>query len=235
MKDKRPAPKARRTKDRQSSSMLERIARAHARLWLSVVLGCATFVLLTAFMKDWLLATRLLVSWDIGVLSYVVAAATMMARAPVDHIRRRAAMHDEGAFAILVLTVGVAIASLVAIFAELAAADRAEPGYWLRVALAIVTVVLSWTFTHTIYALHYAYDYYGEGERSEGLKFPDDGQPDYWDFVYFSFVVGMTFQVSDVAVTNKWIRRVVVVHGAVSFLFNTAILALMVNMAASLL
>ena len=84
----------------------------------------------------------------------------------------------------------------------------------------IATVVLSWTFTHTIFALHYAHEFYGEHARQRGLKFPDDGQPDYWDFVYFSFVIGMTFQVSDVAVTHKSIaaagrrprRAVVLLH-----------------------
>jgi uncharacterized membrane protein len=99
--------------------------------------------------------------------------------------------------------------------------------------LAIVTITLSWTFIHAIFALHYAHDYYGSGHRANGLQFPGDDQPDYWDFAYFSFVVGMTFQVSDVAVTNRAIRRLVVAHGILSFAFNTAILALTVNLASS--
>ena len=86
-------------------------------------------------------------------------------------------------------------------------------------ALAIGTVVLSWAFTHTIFALHYAHGFYGEHLRKSGLKFPGEGQPDYWDFIYFAFVIGMTFQVSDVAITNKSIRRTVVAHGALSFFF----------------
>ena len=95
-------------------------------------------------------------------------------------------------------------------------------------------MVLSWAFTHTIFALHYAHEFYREGARSKGLKFPDDHAPDYWDFVYFSFVVGMTFQVSDVAITQKSVRRMVVAHGALSFFFSTAIVAMMVNIAAEL-
>ena len=78
------------------------------------------------------------------------------------------------------------MASLVAIFAELATLERADPHYEIYVALTIGTVVLSWTFIHTIFALHYAHEYYGAGEHKNGLRFPDDGQPDYWDFVYFS-------------------------------------------------
>jgi uncharacterized membrane protein len=220
---------------RRSSFSIVKFARAHWRLWVSLALGCACFALLTLVAADIVLMTRLLLSWDAATLFYIGAATAMMARSPAGRIQRHAAAQDEGAFAILLLTVGAAVASLGAIFVELAAIGRMQDGYRTHVPLAVVTIILSWTFMHTIYALHYAYDYYGEGERSEGLKFPDDERPDYWDFVYFSFVIGMTFQVSDVAVTNKSIRRMVVAHAAVSFLFNTAILALMVNMAATLL
>ena len=102
-------------------------------------------------------------------------------------------------------------------------------------ALAIGTVVLSWTFIHTIFALHYAHEFYGEGRHRNGLHFPGEGQPDYWDFVYFAFVIGMTFQVSDVAVVHKSVRRLVVVHGVLSFFFTTAIIAMSVNIAAGII
>ena len=125
-----------------------------------------------------------------------------------------------------------AVASLAAIFAELVVA-RGSEFRGLHIMLAIVTITLSWTFIHVIFALHYAHDYYGSGHRANGLQFPGDDKPDYWDFVYFSFVLGMTFQVSDVAVTNRAIRRLVVAHGILSFAFNTAILALTVNLASS--
>jgi uncharacterized membrane protein len=94
---------------------------------------------------------------------------------------------------------------------------------------------LSWAVVHTAFALHYAHDYYG-GSKLGGLQFPsgDSGDhADYWDFVYFSFVIGMTAQVSDVGITDKIIRRTATVHGIISFVFNTALLALMVNIAAS--
>jgi uncharacterized membrane protein len=99
------------------------------------------------------------------------------------------------------------------------------------IALAIATVILSWIFIHVIFAFHYAHEFYGEakGGRKGGLSFPDDNRPEYWDFVYFSFVIGMTFQVSDVQVTSKVVRRVVMLHGMVSFFYNVAVLALMVN------
>jgi uncharacterized membrane protein len=211
-----------------------RVGLAHKRLVISAVIGIATIFVLR--LADLALVTRLLLGWDTGVAIYLVWAATVMARcSTVAELKRNAAIQDEGAFAILLLTVGAAIASLGAIFAELAALERANPNYGLHVALAAATVVLSWTFTHTIFALHYAHDFYGEASRSDGLKFPDHAKPDYWDFVYFAFVIGMTFQVSDVAVTNKSIRRMVVSHGALSFFFSTAIVALTVNIAAGLI
>ncbi len=101
--------------------------------------------------------------------------------------------------------------------------------------LATLTIALSWAAVHTGFALHYAHEYY-RGAKPGGLQFPS-GDPtehaDYWDFVYFSFVIGMTAQVSDVGITDKTIRRTATVHGIISFVFNTALVALMVNIAAS--
>ena len=104
-----------------------------------------------------------------------------------------------------------------------------------HLALAIATILLSWSFTHVMFALHYAHEFYDEnGGHGGGLNFPGDLQePDYWDFVYFSFVIGMTSQVSDVAITCRPIRHTVSAHGIISFIFNAAILALTVNIAAS--
>jgi hypothetical protein len=119
-----------------------------------------------------------------------------------------------------------------AIVFELGAAHRGGP----QLTLATITIALSWAMVHTTFALHYAHDYY-RGATPGGLAFPGadakNEEPDYWDFVYFSFVVGMTAQVSDVGITDKTIRRTATAHGIISFIFNTALLALMVNIAAS--
>jgi len=209
---------------------LLRVGRAHKRLLIAALIGVATMLATPAPP-----ITRLLIGWDVGVLIYLIVAAVVMAHCEsVSQMERNAAEQDEGAFAVLVLTVAAAIASLGAIFAELAAIERSNSSYGLYIALAITTVVLSWAFTHAIFALHYAHDYYGGGRRG-GLKFPEDNQPDYWDFIYFAFVIGMTFQVSDVAVTQKTIRRMVVAHGVVSFFFTAAIIAMTVNIAASII
>jgi uncharacterized membrane protein len=212
-------------------SYLVRVGVAHRRLLISIAIGIVIMLVLPTSPT-----TRMLVGWDIGVLIYLVAAAAVMTQcASVAQMKANAAAQDEGAFAILVLTVAAAIASLGAIFAELAEIEHTDPHYGLYGALAIGTVVLSWTFIHTIFALHYTHEFYGSGAHKNGLRFPEDNQPDYWDFIYFSFVIGMTFQVSDVAVTHKSVRRTVVAHGVLSFFFATAIVAMTVNIAANVI
>jgi uncharacterized membrane protein len=208
---------------------LIRIVRARPRLFLSACLALVVIVLVPAEFR-W--ATRLLVGWDIGVATYLALAIITFARESVAHIRRQAALQDEGAVAILILTAGAALASLAAIVAELGASGKSPA----HLALAVVTIFLSWMFTHVIFALHYAHEFYqSEAGADRGLSFPGDGDPDYWDFVYFSFVIGMTSQVSDVAVTSRTIRRTVSAHGLVSFVFNATLLALTVNIAASII
>ena len=216
------------------SLWLIRIARGHARLWSAIVVGIVTYLAMpgSVLPGNWSLVTRLLVGWDVALLYYLAAAATMMARSTHTDIEKHSDAQDEGAFGLMVLTIAAAMASLGAIFAELAEAKSGHLGVWPYL-LAIATVILSWAFTHTIFALHYAYEFYGKGDRANGVKFPETQRPDYWDFIYFSFVIGMTFQVSDVAVTNRWIRRSVATHGVISFFFNTTVIALTVNMAAN--
>jgi uncharacterized membrane protein len=206
--------------------------RARPRLFISVGVGLAV-IAAAAFVTDWRLVTRLLTGWDTAVALYLGLALHLIARSDVRHIRRHAALQDEGQLAILTCTVAAALASLAAIFAELgtSAVGGSRPrGYLI---LATLTILLSWAFIHTIFALHYAHEFYDE-TAGRGMAFPGgEPHPDYWDFVYFSFVIGMTSQVSDVAITSKLIRRTVAAHGVVSFLFNAALLALTVNIAAS--
>ena len=209
---------------------LLRIVRARPRLATAIALGVAVTLVLPSHL--WV-TTRCLIGWNAGVALYLVLVYAMMTRASIEHMRRNAALQDEGRIALLVLTVIAASASLGAILAELgtgAGAGRTTA----QLALAASTIVLSWIFIHTIFALHYAHDFYGErGGKESGLTFPGEEAPDYWDFVYFSFVIGMTCQVSDVAVASRPIRRTVTAHGIISFFFNVALLALMVNIAAN--
>lgn len=212
---------------------ITRVLRLHLRLVIAVAFGLALAFLLPS---DWLLMTRVLLGWNAGVALYLVAAYEIIVRSDLARLRQRAAAEDEGRFAILVLTVAAGLFSLGAILFELGAVPGGPTRNPRHLLLAAITIFLSWTFIHTIFALHYAHDYYSErGKRSGGLGFPGSGEPDYWDFVYFSFVIGMTCQVSDVAITNKTIRRTATAHGVASFIFNATLLALTVNIAGSAL
>jgi uncharacterized membrane protein len=204
-----------------------RFLRVRIRLLGSIAIGLVALMLLPREMR-W--TTRALIAWDVTVTVYLIVAVAGMYRATLLHIRRHAASADDGRFAILFLTAGAALASLLAIVAEIGPSNRGAQD----ISLAVATIVLSWTMIHISFALHYAHDYYRPVQPG-GLKFPEEDRPDYWDFVYFSFVIGMTAQVSDVAITDRTIRRTATAHGIVSFAFNTALLALMVNIAAGAL
>jgi uncharacterized membrane protein len=206
-----------------------RFVRLHAKLLIGVVIGLV--VLMAAPFAQ--LVTRTLVGWDVGVFLYLLMIRWTVGRCDINHIRRRAAEQDEGAFAILLLTMIATFASLFAIIFALGGAKQASHEIAVELlSLTIATILLSWTFVHTIFALHYAHEYYGERRDGVvgGLNFPGDQSPDYWDFFYFSVVIGMTSQVSDVAITSPTIRRVATMHGVLSFFFNVTVLALTVNM-----
>jgi uncharacterized membrane protein len=214
--------------------LLLRIVTARKRLFASAIVGIAVSLAL-GVLTIWPRSTRVLIGWDLGVALYLGLAAHVMASADIDDIRQHAEQQDEGQGTILVLSVTAALASLAAIVNHLrpsaaGAADR----QLAHIALAGVTILLSWAFVHTIFALHYAHEFY-DLHAPGGLAFPGEHEPDYWDFMYFSFVIGMTSQVSDVTVTTQRIRRVVAAHGVLSFLFNMALLALSINLTASAL
>jgi uncharacterized membrane protein len=205
-----------------------RVVYARPRTFFSILIGIVAFFLLPGSLR---LVTRLLIGWDIFVAIYLVLAYVMMFRCGLAYIKRNAVLQDDGRFLILLVTGLGAFASIAAIVLELGAEHRGAA----QLTLATVTIALSWAAVHTTFALHYAHDYY-RGKEPGGLQFPSGDRhdhADYWDFVYFSFVIGMTAQVSDVGITDKTIRRTVTAHGIVSFIFNTALLALMVNIAAS--
>jgi uncharacterized membrane protein len=205
-----------------------RVVYARPRTFISIAIGVVVFFFLPGSLR---LMTRLLIGWDTFIAFYLVLAFVMMSRCGIAHIRHNAVLQDDGRFVILLVTALGAFASLAAIVSELGAAHRSPP----ELVFATSTIALTWAAVHTAFALHYAHEFY-RGAKPGGLDFPkghEDEHPDYWDFVYFSFVIGMTAQVSDVGVTDRMIRRTATAHGIVSFVFNTALVALMVNIAAS--
>jgi uncharacterized membrane protein len=206
--------------------------QAQPRFFTSVLLGALVWFFLP---REWRASTRLLAAWDCATALYLVMAIVMMTRSNIDRIRYRAALQDEGQMVILGLTIVTALISLAGIVAEMAAAKTLNgPREWQHVALAGLTVLLSWTFTHTMFAIHYAHEYYAgpDDDLVEGLEFPGNEPPDYWDFVYYSFVIGTACATADVNVTSKNMRRITALHCVVAFFFNTTILALTVNIGA---
>jgi len=205
-----------------------RVVYGRPRTFAAIAIGVIAFFLLPGSLR---LVTRLLIGWDIFIAAYLLLVYIMMFRCGLAHIRRNAILQDDGRFLILLITALGAFASIAAIVFELGGSHRGV----IDLTLATGTIALSWATVHTTFALHYAHDYY-RGAKPGGLQFPSGDQQehaDYWDFVYFSFVIGMTAQVSDVGITDKTIRRTATVHGIISFVFNTALVALMVNIAAS--
>jgi uncharacterized membrane protein len=211
-----------------------RIVRGHIRLFFAIAVGIAVYV---ATAGQGYAVTRFLLAWDTGAILYLVMAAWAFATFDLKRLRDRCAEEDEGAAIMLVCVIGASIASLGAIVAFLGGAKAAGNEGGLNFAFAVLTIVLSWMLIHTMFAFHYAHEFYGEGadRKKGGLNFPGDPRPDYWDFAYFSFVIGMTFQVSDVQVRGKFLRHIVLLHGIVSFFFSVAILALAVNIGSNLI
>jgi uncharacterized membrane protein len=211
--------------------------RGHPRLLISVAIAAVVGVVL--YLRSFELFSGFLVAWDAFTVSYLALAFVMMARSNVATMRRRAAAQDEGAVFILLATSLAAVASLAAIAIELHGARSGGAGdRTLRIGLAGLTILCSWLFVHVGFALHYAHEFYGEGRDKEigGLQFPKKGyEPDYWDFLYFAANLGAAAQTSDVMITSPAMRRLALAHTILSFLFNTTILALAVNVGASLL
>jgi len=209
-----------------------RSLRARPRLFGGFAVTLAVALLLPASLP---LSTRALVGWDCGTLVYLAATLRMMLVADTGDIRVHAQGQDEGRAAILLLTSLAIAVSFGAIAAELHGMGDDKVSGW-RLALAGLTILLSWTMTQVVMAVHYAGEYYGDPAAEGGMAFPgDDAEPDYPDFLYFAFTMGAAAQTSDVAVTTRGMRALVLAHTILAFLFNTTILALAVNVGASVI
>jgi uncharacterized membrane protein len=214
-----------------------RAVRARRRLFAGILAGLLAVPLLPAALPA---TTRGILGWDTGVLITLLLSARLFVTEPIERMADNARAQQEGEWTIFTLTLGVVIVSFVAVTGEFSSLKNL-PAPWrgLDVALVAVTLLASWLTTHVTFAFRYAHEYYARDEGGpdidRGLEFPGEQQPDYLDFFYFSLVLGMTFQVSDVQITSRKLRRVATLHGLISFLFNTVIVALMVNIAAGLL
>ncbi|MBN9030076.1 MAG: hypothetical protein BGO05_16550 [Rhizobiales bacterium 63-7] len=206
--------------------------RRHQSIVVGVVVGIAVFLLTSAVWST----DNLLTSWVAGAVVYVVLTWRRMLTASVTRIRHRAADLDSSDVVLLILASGATLASMGGIAVELHGLKDAgaSEALW-RGGLAAATILISWLFLHTLFTVHYAHGYYAGQDGGGGLKFPDNPQePVFWDFLYFSFTIGVAAQTADVSVTSMPMRRLVLLHSAVSFFFNTTILALAVNVGASI-
>jgi uncharacterized membrane protein len=194
------------------------------------VAGILCFAVLPARL-GW--ATRAVAAWDLAVLVLVGEGWFIILRSDPERARDRAVAEDPGRAALLAVAFGASVVSLVAAVVTITQAQMVEPDSpaWLRTTLGLTAIIGAWTLLHTAFTLHYARLYYADPEMTEGLRFRG-GPPDDADFAYFAFGIGMTFQVPDVDVTTRQMRRVVLFHQLISFAYNTAILALIVNLLA---
>jgi uncharacterized membrane protein len=204
---------------------------ATSRLLLVLAAGVIIYVAAPVSLPR---ATRALVTWDAAALGYLVLAWMTVVRADAEMTKFRARLYDQSGFVIFILVLTAACASVVAI--GFVVGDIKQLAFWQKAAhlsLSITALVLAWLLIHTLFAFHYAREYYGTGEDGQtplgGLSFPGGSPPDYFDFAYYALVVGMTSQVSDVAVTSRHMRRETLIHGVLSFVFNVAVFAMSVN------
>jgi uncharacterized membrane protein len=176
------------------------------------------------------LANAVLLAFDLAAVIFLGVMLHLFNRSTPDTMRSQAQAIDTGRWGVLLGGVLLSGVVLGALGMELHAARN---GGVLALGVGVLSVILSWLFLNVMFAIHYAHGYYGDfGEQHAGLEFPHTPDPDYWDFAYFSIVIGMTFQVSDVQITSNYLRRVVLMHSVIAFFFNVFIIAITVNIVA---
>jgi uncharacterized membrane protein len=218
------------------------IAKQDARHRIAISLAMAVVVWL-ALRGRVQTSTQSIVTWDVFALCVLVLAWLTILTTPPEKLRARAQMQDVSHILIFIFVLIAACAGLFAVgflfFNKTVVIQRSH--FIIHLLITLVAVICSWALVHTVFGLRYAHTYYGDpdgphGPKSHagGLDFPGEREPDYMDFAYFSFVIGMTFQVSDVVITSRDFRKLVLAHAMLSFGFNTVILALTINTVSAL-
>lgn len=214
---------------------------ARHRIVISLAVATAVWFALQSYVQP---STRCIITWDAFALCVLGLAWLTIITTPPEKLRARAQKQDLSHILIFVFVLVAACAGLFAVgflfFSKQAFADQSH--FVIHLLSSLVAVVSSWMLVHTVFGLRYAHTYYGDPDgptgpkpHAGGLEFPGGREPDYMDFAYFSFVIGMTFQVSDVVITSRDFRKLVLVHGMLSFGFNTVILALALNTVSTVL
>ena len=214
-----------------------RFIKHRPRLSLSIATGVLVFLLLPHSLALHTI-TRSIVAWNVMTSLYLMLASTMIKNTSHVQMKLRANKQNEGKYVVLTMVVIAAIMSLVAIVLELGIVKEAHG--FLRsahIALTILTILSSWAFTQTMFALHYAHDFYIalQNHKNGGLLFPNQKRPDYIDFLYFSCIIGTSGQTADVNFTSQAMRKIGLIHSVLAFFFNTSLVALMINIASGLI
>lgn len=214
----------------KSSSAASRVGDGPRRLLLAAAAGFAAYLC-----ARWLAApatTHVLVGWNAAVAAYLIQVWRLFATADSEAVKRTAEREDESRSVLLAIVLALVLASLVAIVqAMIGAKNGPESQRALVAGLAGVTLVGSWLLLQSVFVLHYAHRHFGDAD-GKGFDFPGEPAKDYMDFVYLSFCIGATFQVSDTVVKTAKLRQLITAHASIAYLFNTAILALGINIIA---
>ncbi|MGC1389363.1 MAG: DUF1345 domain-containing protein [Steroidobacteraceae bacterium] len=212
---------------------MHHLLRFHPRLWIGLIAGAAIFFVLPV---HWSPISRVLVSWNCGVVLFLALIYRWMGSLTAEQICLRYNEEDSSANFILVLVTLAALLSLVAIVEPLATIRlvAGNERIW-HFALATVTLIDSWLLVPTIFTTYYADMFYSVDERNRPLRFPETAMPVFWDFAYFSFTIAAACQTADVSTTRGSIRKVVIAHELFSFLFNVSILGFAINVTAGLI
>jgi uncharacterized membrane protein len=212
---------------------------ARQRLVLGLVVGAAILFALRGYLR---FSSALIAAWDAFALVVLALDWLTILKTPHQKIRELAQQQDLSRLLVFLFLVTSACAALFAVgFLVSMTKSQAGAHFLVHLLLTLLTVIFSWMLVHTVFGLRYAHAFYGDSDvpgihqHAGGLIFPGDRPPDYFDFAYFSFVVGMTCQVSDVQITSRRMRRLTLAHSILSFGFNTIILALLINTVSGLL
>ena len=206
------------------------------RVVISVLLSAIVFFFIRKSVLNVMMISMML--WDVFALSYIVLSWIVFFISPISHITRLAQKDDGSRVFVFIVVVISSFVSMLTVLLLIISKENTGTSTAMYLPVIIGGILLSWILVHTTFCFHYAHLYYNVDDldkpKKGGLEFPLEQHPDYLDFAYFSFVVGMTFQVSDVEISSRVIRRVALVHGLLSFILNTFVVALTINLIAGL-
>ncbi|ENW33544.1 DUF1345 domain-containing protein [Acinetobacter baumannii] len=216
---------------------LGRSVQNRPHFFITLIFGVVVASLL-AWLTSWKWSTILLASWNGSISLYLLHIWKLMRSADHSQMQQQAKKQDESKWVIMLIVLLAITMSLVAILVQLSQLPSGHYEKLGHVALALLTIISAWLFMHTVFALHYAHDFYmalSRNEENGGLDFPGTEHPTYPDFLYFSYIIGTSAQTADVSITNKHMRLLNLFHAVLSFGFNTTILAICINVAAGFL